>query len=66
LLFGLVLSGKATQPVTMGILQAMTFNQIKWGEMAASACVAAIPGIIFAVYLQKYLIKGITVGAIKE
>ncbi len=66
LLFGLVLSGKSTQPVTMGILQSMTFNQIKWGEMAASASVAAIPGIIFAVYLQKYLVRGITIGAIKE
>lgn len=66
LLFGLVLSGKSTQPVTMGILQSMTFNQIKWGEMAAAASVAAIPGVIFAVYLQKYLVRGITIGAIKE
>ncbi len=34
LIFGLVLAGGGTRPVTMGILQSMTFDQIKWGLMA--------------------------------
>ena len=65
LLFGLIMSGGRTMPVTMGILQTMTFDQIKWGEMAASAMVASIPGIIIAVVCQRFLVKGLTMGAIK-
>lgn len=66
LLFGLVLSGHNTTPVTMGILEAMTFDQIKWGEMAAAALIAALPGIIIAIYLQRHLVRGLSMGAVKQ
>ena len=65
LTFGLVLSGGQTQPVTVGILQTMTFDQIKWGLMAAAAVIAAIPGILVAIYAQQYLTRGLTMGAVK-
>lgn len=62
LLMGLVLSGKNTQPVTVGILQAIGFDQVRWGWMAAAAMIAAIPGMIVAVYLQRHLVRGLTMG----
>lgn len=62
LIIGLVLSGKKTQPVTVGILQAIGFDQVRWGWMAAAAMVAAIPGMIIAIYLQKHLVRGLTMG----
>ncbi len=65
LVFGLVLAGGSTRPVTMGILQAMTFDQIKWGLMAAAAIVAAVPGMIAAVWFQRQIIRGLTLGAVK-
>lgn len=65
LLFGLILSGGRTRAATMGILQTMTFDQIRWGEMAAFAMVAAIPGFIIAVFCQRFLVKGLTMGAMK-
>ncbi len=65
LVFGLVLAGGETRPVTVGILQAMTFDQIKWGLMAAAAMVAAVPGMIAAVWFQKQIIRGLTLGAVK-
>lgn len=65
LLFGLVMSGGNTMPVTMGILQTMTFDQIKWGEMAAAAVVSSVPGVIIAIFAQRFLVKGLTMGAIK-
>jgi multiple sugar transport system permease protein len=64
LTFGLVLSGGQTQPVTVGILQTMNFDQIKWGLMAAAAVIAAIPGIIVAIYAQQHLTRGLTMGAV--
>lgn len=65
LIFGLVLAGGNTRPVTMGILQAMTFDQIKWGLMAAAAMVAAVPGMVAALYLQRHITRGLTLGAVK-
>lgn len=65
LLFGLILSGGRTMPVTMGILQSMTFDQIRWGEMAAGVMISAIPGVIIALFCQRFLVKGLTMGAIK-
>lgn len=65
LIFGLVLAGGRTQPVTMGILQTMNFDQIKWGWMAAAAMISSIPGMLVAIYLQRHLQRGLTMGALK-
>jgi multiple sugar transport system permease protein len=65
LVFGLVLAGGTTRPVTMGILQAMTFDQIRWGVMAASAMVAAVPGVLAALWFQKHITRGLTLGAVR-
>jgi multiple sugar transport system permease protein len=65
LVFGLVLAGGETRPVTMGILQAINFDQIRWGLMAAAAMVAAVPGMIAAMWFQKHIIRGLTLGAVK-
>lgn len=65
LIFGLVLAGGNTQPVTVGILQTMNFDQIKWGWMAAAAMIAAVPGMLIAIYFQKHLVRGLTMGALK-
>jgi multiple sugar transport system permease protein len=65
LIFGLVLAGGETRPITMGILQAMTFDQIKWGLMAAAAMVSAFPGMVAAVLFQRQITRGLTLGAVK-
>jgi len=65
LIFGLVLAGGNTQPVTVGILQTMNFDQIKWGWMAAAAMIAAVPGMLIAIYFQRHLVRGLTMGALK-
>ncbi|MDD4259952.1 MAG: carbohydrate ABC transporter permease [Sphaerochaetaceae bacterium] len=38
---------------------------VKYGEMAASASLGAIPGILLCIFTQKYIVSGITQGAIK-
>ncbi len=65
LIFGMVLGGSHTQPVTVGILQTMNFDQIKWGWMAAAAMISAVPGMIIATYFQRHLVRGLTMGALK-
>lgn len=39
---------------------------IIWGEMAAVGVVASVPVLLFAFIVQKYLVRGLTFGAIKS
>ena len=41
-------------------------HEILWGEVAAVGTIAIIPGIVLAVVLQRYLVRGLTLGAVKS
>lgn len=41
------------------------FN-VEWGEMTAAAVLGLIPVFLFFAYIQRYLVTGLTAGAIKE
>jgi len=41
------------------------FAEQQWGYFAAGSIVAAIPIVILFLYLQKYLVSGLTAGAVK-
>jgi len=53
----------ATLPVaTVGLVG---FGYITWGQIAAAAVIIIAPVIVIAVAIQRYLIRGLTFGAIK-
>jgi ABC-type glycerol-3-phosphate transport system permease component len=41
------------------------YAAVRWQEMAAAAVIAVIPMIIFAGIAQRYIVKGLTFGAVK-
>ncbi|MBI3695360.1 MAG: carbohydrate ABC transporter permease [Acidobacteria bacterium] len=52
-----------TLPV--GIAGRVTQYEIKWGAMSAAGVVAMLPVFVFASFLQKYLVRGLSLGAVK-
>lgn len=65
-LFALVLTqtdDAMTLPV--GIAGRVTQYGIKWGAMSAAAVVAIIPILAFAMSVQRYLVRGLSLGAVK-
>ncbi len=38
---------------------------IDWGAMSAAGVVAALPIVIFALFVQRHLVRGLTLGAVK-
>jgi multiple sugar transport system permease protein len=64
-IFGLMLGGHSTQPVTVGLLSFMGTNQVQWGLMAAATIVTIVPEMILALLVQRYMIRGLTFGAVK-
>jgi len=58
-------STSQAQPLTVGCFDAIGDVFINWNQMCAGALIAALPGIIFVFIAQKYLIRGLTAGAMK-
>ena len=53
-----------TAPVVIGSF--MSTSGVQWGEMAAMATILILPAAAFGLSMQKYYMKGLTVGALKE
>jgi multiple sugar transport system permease protein len=65
-LFALVLTQTdASMTLPVGIAGRVTQFEIKWGVMSAAAVVAMMPILIFALAMQRYLIRGLSLGAVK-
>ncbi|NMB11229.1 MAG: carbohydrate ABC transporter permease [Firmicutes bacterium] len=53
-----------TLPV--GISMMIGFREILWGPLMAGSVIIALPVVILFTYFQKYLISGLTMGAVKS
>jgi multiple sugar transport system permease protein len=61
--FPLMLAGRQTFPVTVGAIQFISYEQVLWGQMAAASIVAVMPQLILSLMVQKYIVRGLTMGA---
>jgi len=64
-LIALILTGTKSVTLPVGMIGYMKETGINWGYMTAGGILALIPVIIFALFAQKNLVKGLTMGAIK-
>lgn len=64
-MFGAILSTTQTQPVTVGILAFKSYEAILWGQMATASIITAVPVLILAILIQRYIVRGLTLGAVK-
>ena len=58
-------STPSAQPVTVGCFDAIGDIFVNWNQMCAGATLAALPGILFVLIAQRYLVQGLTAGALK-
>lgn len=63
--YPLMLAGRQTFPVTVGAIQFISYEQVLWGQMAAATIVAAVPQLVLSLMVQKYIVRGLTMGAVK-
>jgi len=65
-LFALVLTQTdAAMTLPVGIAGRVTQYEIKWGVMSAAGVVAMMPILLFAMAVQRYLVRGLSLGAVK-
>ena len=64
-LFAFILSRAKSQTLPIGVMGFITQRGVLWGEMSAASTVIMTPMIIFAFLAQRYLIRGLSFGAVK-
>jgi multiple sugar transport system permease protein len=61
----LTLSSKVTATVPVAIAKFAQDFEIQYTQMAASAALSIIPAVILLLICQRYIVKGLTMGALK-
>jgi multiple sugar transport system permease protein len=64
-IFALVLASADKQPVTVGALAFVTASGIQYGQIAAAVVMSIIPTFVLALFAQRYLVEGLSMGAVK-
>ena len=63
--FALVLASADKQPVTVGALAFVTASGIQYGQIASAIVLSIAPTLALALYAQRYLVEGLSLGAVK-
>ncbi|MFE9955688.1 carbohydrate ABC transporter permease [Micromonospora sp. NPDC005299] len=64
-MFALVLSGADTKTLPVAIFDFVGYASIDWGGLMAAATVVTLPIMVIALFVQKYVVSGLTAGATK-
>ena len=64
-MFALVLSGADTKTLPVAIFDFVGYASIDWGGLMAAATVVTLPIMVIALFVQKYIVSGLTAGATK-
>lgn len=65
-LFAASLTSVQARTITTGLAEFITVVGTNWGEMAAMAVVCLLPAILFLAFVQRYIVAGLTFGAVRE
>jgi len=67
-LFALTFSRTETmRTLTVGLaLMQGQHGTVEWGQIMAGSVITTIPPLLFFLYIEKYIVKGFTMGAVKE
>ena len=59
-------SKKEYMPIPAGLYEFIGYQTVKWNGMMAASLVGIAPVLIIFIFLQKYLVEGLTAGAVKN
>jgi multiple sugar transport system permease protein len=57
---------KEYMPIPTGLYEFIGYQSVKWNEMMAASLVGIAPVLLVFIFLQKYIVEGLTAGAVKN
>jgi multiple sugar transport system permease protein len=64
-LFAFMLAGSDVKTLPVAIPTLITAQGVRWGEMAVVGMVALVPVLLVVFFLQRHIVRGLTLGAVK-
>ncbi len=64
-MFSQVLSQQKTRTLPIAVYNFLSYVEVDWGAVMAAAVVIMAPAILLTMFFQKYVVKGLTMGAVK-
>jgi multiple sugar transport system permease protein len=65
-LFSLILSGPQTKTVPVAVYSFISYGKIDWAGIGAAATLIVLPVSVFAFFVRKTIVQGLTMGALKD
>lgn len=65
LLFVMILAGSRVVTLPLEIMNTVKYDEIAWGNLAGITILSVMPVFVFTIFIQKYLVTGLTFGSIK-
>lgn len=63
--FALVLSNQKSRTLPVAVTSWRGFASIEWGAIMAEATMIVVPILMLSLFIQRYIVSGLTVGALK-
>lgn len=64
-MFSQVLSMERTKTLPIAVFNFVSYAEVDWGAVMAAAVAIMAPALILTMMFQKYVVKGLTMGAVK-
>ncbi len=64
-MFSVVLSGPKTRTLPVAVYNMLSFETVNWGPLAAATIMVTLPAVLLTLFIQRYIVSGLTAGAIK-
>ena len=48
-----------------GAVRHHAHGNVEWGAMASAGVIGALPIVVFSAFVQRHLVRGLTMGAVK-
>ena len=61
----MLINSDGQKTFAVGLITFIGKSGVDWGQMMAAAVLALIPPAIFFSFIQRYLVRGLTAGAVK-
>lgn len=65
-LFSLILSGPRTKTVPVAVYNFISYGKIDWAGIGAAATLIVLPVSVFAFFVRRSIVQGLTMGALKD
>jgi multiple sugar transport system permease protein len=63
--FSLILTGNKTKTAPLAVMEYMGMRTFDWGAIMASGILLAVPTFFIGIVFQRFMIQGLTAGAVK-